>query len=129
MHRSLAVLAVAGLSTALAVTGTPVANAASDATVRTGRCSGSAHWKLAVKPDNGRLQVEYEVDSNTAGQRWRVGIRDNGLLVARTTATTAGRSGSFSVERRIANRPGSDHIVARARHLAGGQVCVARLTF
>lgn len=84
---------------------------------------------LAVKPDNGRLQVEYEVDSNAVGQSWRVGIRDNGVLVARTAATTAGRSGSFSVERRVANRPGPDRIVARARHLARGQVCLARLTF
>ena len=55
-------------------------------------------------------------------------VRDNGVLVVATRATTAGASGSFSVERRIANRAGTDTLVARAYNLSSGQTCVGRLS-
>ena len=128
-------LTAAALSTALLVTGAPLATSAAargggdDRVIRTGSCSGSADWKLKTKTDDGRLEVEWEVDSNRSGQTWRVRIRDNGVLVVKTRATTGGRSGSFSIERKIANRAGSDVIVARSRNLASGQLCVGRLTF
>ncbi len=126
MQRS---LTVAALSTALLVTGAPLAQASGgDAVIRTGACSGAADWKLKAKHDNGRIELEWEVDSNRTGQTWRVRVRDNGVRVVRTQATTAGASGSFSVERRVGNRAGADRIVARARDLAGGQTCVGRLT-
>jgi hypothetical protein len=96
---------------------------------RTGSCSGSADWKLDVKRDDGALEVEWEVDSNKVGQVWRVRIYDNGDRVAATRRTTLAPSGSFEVERRIANRAGDDRIVARARHLATGQVCRGVITF
>ena len=41
-------------------------------------------------------------------------VTDNGAVVVSRHARTAGRSGSFSVERKIANRPGQDRIRARA---------------
>ncbi|HVC72943.1 MAG TPA: hypothetical protein VNC85_04155, partial [Mycobacteriales bacterium] len=91
-------------------------------------CSGSADWKLKAKHDNGRIETEWEVDSNRSGQTWRVRIRDNGVLVVATRATTSGASGSFSVERLIANRAGTDNLVARARNLSSGQTCVGRLS-
>jgi hypothetical protein len=123
-------LTIAALSTALVATGAPLAHADGDdgRIIRTGSCSGSADWKLKAKHDDGRLEVEYEVDANQAGQTWRVRVRDNGVRVVATRATTGGRSGSFSVERKIANRSGSDSIVARARNLSSGQLCVGRLT-
>jgi len=123
-------LAVAALSSALVVTGAPLAHAkGGDAIIRTGPCSGSADWKLKAKHDDGRIELEYEVDSNQSGQTWRVRVRDNGVRVIATRATTGGRSGSFDIERKVANRAGSDSIVARARDLSSGQLCVARLTF
>jgi hypothetical protein len=122
-------LAVAALTSALVLIGAPLAHAkGGDATIRTGSCNGSADWKLKAKHDDGRLEVEYEVDSNRAGQTWQVRVRDNRALVVRTRATTGGRSGSFSVERRIADRAGTDHLVARARDLSTGQLCVGRVS-
>jgi hypothetical protein len=122
-------LAIAALSTALVVTGAPLAQASGgDAIIRTGSCSGSADWKLKAKHDNGRIESEWEVDSNRSGQTWRVRIRDNGVLVVATTATTGGASGSFSIQRRIANRAGTDSLVARAYNLSSGQTCVGRLS-
>ncbi len=79
-----------------------------DATIRTGSCSGRADWKIKAKPDDGRLEVEAEVDSNRAGQTWRWKLRRNGHLVADGSSRTAGRSGSFSIERRAGNAAGSD---------------------
>lgn len=127
-------LTAAALSTALLVAGAPLATSAvaksgDDRIIRTGSCSGTADWKLKVKSDDGRLEVEWEVDSNRSGQTWRVRVRDNGALVVKTRATTGGASGSFSVERLIGNRAGGDGIVARSRDLSSGQLCVGRLTF
>ena len=127
-------LTAAALSTALLVAGAPLASSAvakggDDRVIRTGSCSGTADWKLKATSDNGRIEIEWEVDSNHAGQTWRVRVRDDGVLVVKTRATTGGASGSFSVQRSIANRAGSDSFVARARDLSSGQLCVARLTF
>ena len=124
-------LTIAALTAALVVNGAPLAQAkdGDGRVIRTGSCSGSADWKLKAKHDDGRIELEYEVDSNRAGQTWRVRVRDNGVRVIATRATTGGRSGSFDIERKVANRAGSDNFVARARDLSSGQLCVARLTF
>ena len=92
-----------------------------------GTCSQGATWKLKAKTDDGRLEVELEVDSNRVGQSWSVRLKDNGVLVWSGTRTTLAPSGSFEVERRIANRAGTDTITAYARHAASGQTCSARL--
>ena len=92
-----------------------------DRVIRTGTCRGRADWKLKVKTDDGRLEVEGEVDSNRTGQAWRWVIRHNGSVTARGTSRTSGRSGSFSVERKVVNLAGTDRLVFRARY--AGQVC------
>ena len=96
---------------------------------RTGSCSGPADWTLTVEPDDGRLEVEFEVDHAQSGQTWRVRVRDNGDLVLAYSATTRGADGTFSVSRPIANRAGTDNLVARARNLSTGQRCVGRLSY
>jgi hypothetical protein len=100
-----------------------------DRVIKTGSCSDGARWKLKVKSDDGRLEVEAEVDSNQQGQSWNWRIRDNGTVAAKGSAMTVGASGSFSVERRIADQPGSDSVVLRAKHPASGEVCRGALIF
>jgi hypothetical protein len=95
-------------------------------TVR-GNCTGNATSKLKVKPDNGRLETEFEVDQNRNGVKWSVTIKRNGKNAVKTTARTKAPSGSFSVERRLANGAGSDKISARAKS-SSGQVCTASLS-
>ena len=95
--------------------------------VKTGSCTDGAHWKLKVKNDDNRLEVEGEVDSNVAGQTWSWRIKDNGSVAASGSAKTGGRSGSFSVERKIANRAGTDKVNFRATH--GGEVCSGTIAF
>jgi hypothetical protein len=94
---------------------------------RSGACSGSAVWKLKAKADDGRIEVELEIDSNRSGQVWDVTLRRDGDRVWSGSRTTAGRSGSFSVGRRISNSPGDDVIVGRATH--GRQVCRGQVTY
>jgi hypothetical protein len=90
--------------------------------IRTGSCSGSADWKLKAKHDDGRLELEFEVDSNRSGQSWAVRVTDDGHRVFSGHRTTHGRSGSFSLELRPADRAGTDTVRARATH--AGQTCV-----
>jgi hypothetical protein len=92
-----------------------------DRVIRTGQCSAGTDWKLKVKTDDGRLEVEGEVDSNRVGQSWRWVMRHNGSVSARGTSVTTGRSGSFDVERTIVNLAGTDRIVFRATH--NGETC------
>jgi hypothetical protein len=100
-----------------------------DQVVKRGSCSGPATWKLKAQPDNGRIEVEGEVDSNWSGQTWRWEIRHNGDVSARGKATTRGTSASFSVTRWLVNAAGSDTIGWRTRNITSGQVCRGSLRF
>jgi hypothetical protein len=95
--------------------------------VKTGSCTDGTSWKLKVKTDDGRLEVEGEVDSNQSGQVWGWKIKDNGAVAAAGSATTGGRSGSFSVERKIPNKAGTDTIVFRASF--NGETCTGTIAF
>ncbi len=76
-----------------------------------------------VSPENGKIEVEYEVDSNHAGQTWRVKLFENGNRIFVGTKTTQGASGSFTVRKLAANTAGSDSFRAQARNVAGGETC------
>ena len=39
-----------------------------------GACTGGGHWKLKAKHDEGRIEYEFEVDTNKVGQRWTVKV-------------------------------------------------------
>jgi hypothetical protein len=124
---ALAVTATLGV-TGLAVLGTAPAQAGDDyRVIRTGSCSGAGVWKLKAKADDGRIEVEFEVDTNRNGQVWDVRLRRDGSLVWSGTRTTQPPSGSFTVERRISNSAGDDVIVGRATR--GSNVCRGQVTF
>ena len=97
--------------------------------ITTGGCSGSADWKMKAKARDGRIEFEGEVDSNHSGQVWRWKIKHNGTVSATGRATTAGRSGSFSINRRLVDLAGTDHLVFRAVDTNSGQVCRGTLDF
>lgn len=123
-------LATAALLTVptLALVGAVPAHAGDDDRVRTGSCSGATDWKIKAGPDDGRMEVEAEIDSNRSGQTWRWTLRHNGRVAATGASTTHGRSGSFEVERRTGNSPGADSYRFRAVNRASGEVCVARIS-
>lgn len=97
--------------------------AGDDDVIRRGSCTGATDWKLKASPEDGRIEVEGEVDSNRNGQTWRWRIRHNGSLSARGTATTQPPSGSFEVRRVLVDAAGTDTIVFRARNPRTDEVC------
>jgi hypothetical protein len=121
-------LAVATIGSLL-VAAAPAAHANDADKVRRGSCSGSTDWKLKAGPDNGRLEVEGEVDSNRNGQSWSWRIVHNGSVSAAGTATTRAPSGSFEVRRRVVNLRGTDALVFRARNSRTGEVCRGTLSY
>ena len=111
---SLRVLAL----TSLALMASPAFVSAKDGdgrVLKSGDCSGNSNWKLKAKPDDGRLEVEFEVDQNRNGVRWNVVLKRNGNTALETTRTTRAPSGSFTVEKRMRNGAGTDRISAVAK--------------
>lgn len=129
MNSSVRASAVAVSALALTLGFAPAAFASGGGGVeRSGMCSSHSTWKLKAKAeDRGRLEVEYEVDSNVVGQTWRVRLADNGRVFLATTRRTVAPSGSFEVHARTANRAGTDVILATARNAATGETCTGRL--
>ena len=97
-----------------------------DREVRASGACATGRWALKAKPDDGRLEVEFELDTNRNGQTWAVIITDNGTSVFSGNRTTVAPSGSFEIEIHPANRTGADRIVATARR--GGQTCTGTVT-
>lgn len=92
-----------------------------------GTCTDGSTAKLKIKPDNGRVEVEFEVDENRNRSRWGVALKRNGKRVVSRAAVTRAPSGSFSVKARVARSPRT-RIVAVARRAATGEVCRATAT-
>jgi hypothetical protein len=124
--RRIGAAAVSGL-VLLGVAGPALANDAD--VIRRGGCSHHSDWKLKASPEDGRIEVEGEVDSNIGGQNWKWKMLHNGNVSARGSATTGGRSGSFEVRRLMVNSKGDDKIGWRAKNPASGEVCRGSLTF
>ena len=106
-----------------------IASAGESDVIREGSCADASDWKLKVSPEDGRLEVEFEVDQNVSGDRWRVRIRHDGDLAFRGVRTTRGASGSFEVRIVENDMAGPDAFGARARNLSTDEVCVGRATF
>jgi hypothetical protein len=90
-----------------------------------GKCTDGSSAKLKVKPDDGRLETEFEVDQNRNGVTWKVTLRRQGARAVKANATTKAPSGSFSVERRLSGT--SRKVTARATS-PSGEVCTASVT-
>jgi len=119
--------AALGLS---ALTASPaVAGDDDDRVERNGSCSAGTDWKIKAKADDGRIEVEAEIDSNKVGQSWSWKFKHNGSVFATGTSTTTAPSGSFEVERKPANKAGTDNFVFRAVYPQSGEVCRATVSW
>jgi hypothetical protein len=92
-----------------------------------GSCTIGAAWKLKAKPDDGKVSIEFEVDSNRVGQTWSVRLTDNLNQVFTGSRKTLAPSGSFTVSILRPNLAGTDTIRARAVNAANGSVCAGRV--
>jgi len=124
---SLGIVAVL-LGSMIALAAAP-AGIAKDGDVRVrGTCTGPSTSKLKLSDEDGRIEVEFEVDQNRNGVRWNVVLFQNGHRIAGMTRVTHGPSGSFEARALAANTSGQDAFRARATR-ASGEVCSARASF
>ena len=120
-------VATAFAATALVATPAPAfAKGGGAGVIRASSACSTGIIKLKAKHDDGRIEVEVEVDTNRRGQVWSLTLQDNGATVWRGSRTTMAPSGSFSVGRHIANQAGTDVITVRATR--GSTVCSTRVS-
>jgi hypothetical protein len=105
------------------VAAVPAQAGGGDFTEETGACSAGSSWVMKAKPDLNRIELEFSVETQRAGQRWAVRVTDNGKLVFSGNRTTNRISRSMSVDRMLADRAGTDRFAARAVNARTGEVC------
>ena len=102
----------------------PISASAKDGDIiRRGDCTMRSDWKLKLSPEDGRIEVEFEVDQNRNGQKWFVKLKRNGKVFWRGSRRTQPPSGPFEVRRLARDGAGAERIVARARNPRTGEVC------
>jgi hypothetical protein len=92
-----------------------------------GTCSSGVSSKLRLRADDGRIELEFEVDQNRSGAVWRVALVHERRVAWKGIERTTRPSGSFEVERRLRDLPGADAVTARAWGPRGA-VCRATAT-
>jgi len=129
LRRKAAALTISTLAVTAMTAWPAVADDDDDGRVeRNGSCSGGTDWKIKAKSDDGRIEVEAEIDSNKVGQVWSWKFKDNGTVFAKGQSTTTAPSGSFEVERKPANQAGTDNFVFRAVNPRSDEVCRATVS-
>src|SRR4029079_15180886 len=88
--------------------------------IERGSCTGATDWKLKVSKDDGRIEVEFEVDQNRNGRTWDVALKQDGARVLSGMRTTRAPSGSFEVRKLATDRAGVHTFVGRAVNPATG---------
>lgn len=128
MSKRIASVVVAALTVGV-LAAAPAAQAKDGDVIERGSCSGTSDWKLKLSPENGRIEVEFQVDQNLVGDVWRVRIRHDGELAFRGKETTGGASGSITVRIVEDDLAGADRFVGKARNLSTDEVCKGVATF
>jgi hypothetical protein len=95
----------------------------------TGACSMGSTWVAKAKQDLNRIELEFSVETQRAGQMWSVRVTDNRKLVFSGNRRTNVRSRSLSVDRMATDRAGADRFLARAVNARTGEVCRGHVTF
>jgi hypothetical protein len=127
ISRTLVLAAVA--VTAVLLTTTAPAMAKDGRVTAFGSCSSSGTWKVKASPEDGRVEVEAEIDTNRNGQTWAWSLEQNGTTIATGTRTTLAPSGSFEVRKVGTDRAGTDTFAFTARRSGTPQVCSGVVRF
>lgn len=103
--------------------GAPATAFAGDQARVNGTCGGGATSELRLDARNGRIRVEFEVDSDRGGERWRVVVAHERRVAWRGSARTRS-NGSFRIRRSIPDFDGADQVTVRASG-PRGNTCTA----
>ena len=110
--RSVVLTIVSLTALALLALGSPALAKDGDVLVR-GTCTGTSTSKLKLSTENGRIEVEFEVDQNRNGVRWNVVLTRDSARIAQLARVTRAPSGSFEARRLVANPAGADVVRQR----------------
>lgn len=96
------------------------------ALVRQSACGGGVKSKISASPENGRIELEYEVDNAQPGDTWKIVIRKNGAVILRTQKRV-NAAGNAEVRVLTPNGNGNERIKATATRVGGGGSCAANV--
>jgi hypothetical protein len=95
-----------------------------------GVCTDGSLWKMeAIRAPQGRVEVEFEVESFVPGETWDVTMWQNETSFFTGQRVTRGSDGEFWIERVRINRPGNDLFEAVAVNLLTGEACEGELVW
>lgn len=107
LRRTTALAATTALiATPLLAIGASPASAAE----KNGRCDG-ARFSLDVEKDDGRFEVDADIDDAPRGSKWRIVLKQNGKTFVKTTRVARDdddRRGDISIERNRPDTRGND---------------------
>ena len=90
------------------------------------RCQGAV-VELSVDREDGRYEVELDIDGARRGSTWGVVLRHDGTAYTRVVRT-ADRDGEVDVDRVRPNRAGKDKFGVTVTHRASGVRCSTAVT-
>jgi hypothetical protein len=95
--------------------------------IKRGQCSTGENTKLKAGPENGQIEIEYELDDAVPGSRWRITITKNGKTILRTTQR-ANAAGNIDVRTLTSNLAGREKIRAKAKRIGAAGACALSLS-
>lgn len=123
--RKLAVAVCVALALALGAAAPALGSARDDDDARVkGTCGKGVTSQLRLQAEDGAISVEFELDSNRGGQRWRLVLVHERRVVWRGRARTRSGSGSFRIRRSVPDFSGVDQVSVRAS-APSGNTCQA----
>lgn len=92
-----------------------------------GRCTSTSTYELNLEKEGRWIDVDLDIDTRRAGQKWKVKVTHEGKTVYNKTRTTD-REGEFDVDKYVKNTRGKDKVTFKATNRSTGEVCSASLT-
>jgi hypothetical protein len=126
MNKLLTTTAVLGSTALVAAPLTLLATTSASAVEKSGTCGG-ARFELDVEKDDGRFEVEADVDNARPGSQWRVVLKHDGQTYV-NQVRTADREGDVSVDRDRRNTAGKDVFRLNVRQVGTDTICSRVIT-
>lgn len=98
---------------------------------RHGQCDPRGRYELELDREDGRIEVDYEVTSRRAGQRWVITMKHDGVRFfhgSKVTRLDDDDRPDLEIDRKVANHSGRDRFRVRAVQPATGAVCRVSLS-
>lgn len=93
---------------------------------RTGRCDG-ARFSLEVEKDDGRYEIDTDIDDARPGSRWRIVVKQDGRTVANVVRRADSDGDVDDVDRERRDGAGRSTFVLRVNKVGTGGACSVRV--